>query len=265
MKYFFLCFLLFAVACKNDSADTDNSNDNSANAAPPAINYSVLNIYPHDTAAFTEGLEVYENNLYESTGEKGTSWVAKTDVKTAKILQQVSLDKSLFGEGITFFNNKLYQLTWQEHRAFVYDSKTFKRLQEFNWPYEGWGMTHNDQHLIISTGGSNLYFVNPADFKIVKMIGVTDNNGPVGNINELEFVNGVVYANIWQTNYIIKIDAETGKVLGRMDLSDILTKNNIITDPERTDVLNGIAYDSAKKSFYITGKRWPVLFEMKLN
>jgi glutaminyl-peptide cyclotransferase len=265
MKYFLLALLAFTLGCKDESAGDNNVTYNNASSAPPAISYSVVNIHPHDTGSFTEGLEVFDNSLYESTGEYGTSYIAKTDLKTGKAIQKMSIDKSLFGEGITIFNDKIYQLTYQHKKAFVYDLKTLKRLQEFTWPYEGWGMTHNASDLIISTGGSNLYYVNPTDFKIKKMISVMDNNGPVGNINELEFVNGVVYANVYQTNYIIKIDPETGKVIGRVDLSEILTKNNVSFDPVKTDVLNGIAYDSSKKSFYITGKYWPALFEVKLN
>jgi glutamine cyclotransferase len=263
MKYLLLSLLVFSFGCKDDSADENNSSENS-NSAPPTINYSVVNVYPHDTSSYTQGLIWFNNSLYEGTGNEGFSKLMKVDLKTGKALQQISIDKRLFGEGITILNDKIYQLTYQNNKAFVYDLN-FKKLQEFNWPYEGWGITHNGTDLIVSTGGSNLYYVNPQDFKIKKMIGVTDNNGPVANLNELEFVNGVVYANIYQTEYIVKIDPETGKVIGRIDLSELLIKNNITLDPAHKDVLNGIAYDSAKNSFLITGKWWPALFELKLN
>jgi glutamine cyclotransferase len=154
--------------------------------------------------------------------------------------------------------------------VYVYDATTFKKIKEMEWPFEGWGMTTDGKQFIISTGSSNLYFVNPDNFKIIKQVSVTDNYGPVGNINELEYVNGVVYANVWEQNYIIKIDPGTGKVLAKVDLSGILDSSNMPHDPAKYDlnsgnVLNGIAYDSAKNSFYVTGKYWPALFEIKLN
>jgi glutaminyl-peptide cyclotransferase len=264
MKYAFIVFVCLFAACKNDSGDenTDNSN---LNPAPPSINYSIVNVFPHDTSSFTEGLLLHNNSLYESTGLEGQSYLMKVDLKTGKAQKKTALDKNLFGEGITILKDKIFMLTYQNNKAFSFDLNTFEKLQEFEWPYEGWGMTHNGSSLIISTGGSNLYFVEPNSFKIQKMVGVTDNNGPVGNINELEYVDGLIYANVWQTNYIVKIDPETGKILGKLDLTDILAKNNIAYDPNHLEFLNGIAYNASSKTFYITGKWWPALFEVKLN
>jgi glutamine cyclotransferase len=187
------------------------------------------------------------------------------NVAEGKQVKKISLYKTYFGEGISIFNNKIYQLTWKEHKVFVYDVNTFAKTGELAWPYEGWGMTHNNTDLIISTGSSNLYFVDPATFKIKKMISVTDNNGPVSNVNELEYVNGYIYANQYETKYIMKINAETGKVEGKMDLSNIMEKNGVHYNAEHIDVLNGIAYDSTKNSLLVTGKYWPALFEIKLN
>jgi glutamine cyclotransferase len=147
----------------------------------------------------------------------------------------------------------------------VYDAANFKKIKEMEWPFEGWGMTTDGKQLIISTGSSNLYFVNPDNFKISKQVSVTDNYGPVGNLNELEYVNGVIYANVWQTNYIIKINPETGKVLGKLDFTGLLDKSGKPYNPEKAEFFNGIAYDSTKNSFYVTGKYWPALFEVKLN
>jgi glutaminyl-peptide cyclotransferase len=264
MKYFLLALLAFTVGCKDESAGDNNGTDNNASSAPPAMSYSVVNIYPHDTSSYTQGLIWFNNSLYEGTGLEGFSKLKKVDLKTGKAQQEISIDKSLFGEGITILNDKIYQLTWENNKVLVYNMN-LKKIQEFNWPYQGWGLTNNGSQLIISTGGSNLYFVDPTNFKIQKMVAVTDNNGPVGNLNELEYVKDVVYANIYETDYIVKIDPETGKVIGKLDVADILIKNNITIDPAHKDVLNGIAYDSAKNSFYLTGKWWPALFEVKLN
>ena len=161
-------------------------------------------------------------------------------------------------------NNKIYQLTWQEHKVFVYDAASFKKEKEFDWTYEGWGITTDGRQLIVSTGGSNLYYVNPETFKVERTLGVSDNNGYVSNLNELEYVDGFIYANIYNTDLIVKIDPATGSVTGRMDFTDLLQKTNQPIYPNK-DVLNGIAYDPGKKSFYITGKRWPALYEIKLN
>jgi glutamine cyclotransferase len=186
-----------------------------------------------------------------------------TDITTGKVLQKIKLDKSYFAEGITKLNDKIYQATYKEHKVFVYDLN-FKKIGEFEWPYEGWGMTTDGKSIILDTGGSNIYFINPETFKIERTLGVSDNNGYVTSINELEYVDGYLYANIWQTDYIIKINVQTGLVEAKADVSDIHRKSNLSSPPE-TDVLNGIAYDSAKKSFYITGKNWPTMFEVKFN
>ncbi len=240
-----------------------NSNDESA-AMPATMNYTVVNVYPHDTTSFTEGLEWHDSLLYESTGNYGPSKLLKANLKTGKAVQSIALSKDYFGEGISILNGKIYQMTYKEHKCFVYDSATFKKLNEFTYDGEGWGMTNNGKQIIMDNGNNYLYFRDPATFKVTDSIGVFDNNGPVAAINELEWVDGVVYANIWQTNYIIKIDPKTGKVLARADLSTIL-QNTKVALPERMDVLNGIAYNKATKHFYITGKLWPTVFEVAFN
>jgi glutamine cyclotransferase len=258
-------FILFS-ACK-DSSNTENqpAANNSAIPAPANLAYSILNIYPHDVSSFTEGLIWLNGSLLESTGEKGTSYLLKVNLQSGKAEKKVKLGDQYFGEGIAVLNNKIYQLTYQEHKVFVYDMNFNKLPQEFEWPYEGWGMTTDGKSLIIDTGGSNIYFVNPDTFKIERTLGVVNNNGYIAMINELEYVDGYLYANIWQTNYIIKINVQTGLVEAKADLTDILKINHQPDTNTEVNVLNGIAYNAEKKTFYVTGKNWPSLFEIKFN
>lgn len=267
---FIVCVLYTFYACNGTDTPKDPVMEDNANPAPPMIGYNVVKVYPHDTSSYTEGLIWHNNELYESAGNYNLSKLFKADLTTAKANKTIKLADQYFGEGIAILNDKIYQLTYKEHKVFVYDLKTFQKIKEMEWPYEGWGMTTNGKELIISTGGSTIYYVNPEDFKVARMIGVTDNYGPVAYINELELINNVLYANIWTTDYIYKIDPETGKVLGKMDLTGLLAKSGMQYDPalyenSADNVLNGIAYDSAKNSLYITGKKWPALFEIKLN
>lgn len=258
-------FILFS-AC-NDSSNTENqpAANNSAIPAPSNLAYSVINIYPHDVSSFTEGLIWLNGSLLESTGEEGTSYLLKVNLQSGKAEKKVKLGDQYFGEGIAVLNNKIYQLTYKEHKVFVYDMNFKKLPQEFEWPYEGWGMTTDGKSLIIDTGGSNIYFVNPDTFKIERTLGVVNNNGYVAMINELEYVDGYLYANIWQTNYIIKINVQTGLVEAKADLTDILKINHQPDTNTEVNVLNGIAYNAEKKTFYVTGKNWPSLFEIKFN
>lgn len=264
MKKALLILPLIALigACRNDNKSDDTE---SANAVKPpaAMGYTVVKTYPHDTTSFTEGLLLHDGLLYESTGLEGESRLLKADLATGKAVKSIKLSNEDFGEGISIINNKIYQLTYTEHKAYVYDMD-FKKIGEFSWPYEGWGMTTDGKYLILDTGGSNIYYVNPETFKIERTLSVFDNNGYVNNINELEYVDGALYANIWQTDYIIRINTQTGIVEARADMSDIWKKSNV-TPGVTKDVLNGIAYDAAKKSFYVTGKRWPAIFEVKFN
>jgi glutamine cyclotransferase len=262
----YIAFLLFA-ACNNNETNNNKESENSANIVtpPPNINYSIVASYPHDTSSYTQGLIWQNDKLYEGTGLEGQSRLMRVDLKNGKAEQSISLDPSVFGEGITILNDKIYQLTWQSHKVYVYDAKSFKKIKEYSWDHEGWGLTNNGKELIISTGDSNLYFVDPETLKLLRIVGVTNNNGPQGNLNELEYVNGAVFANIYMTDYIIKIDPTNGHVTGTIDLNGLLEKSGKQVNKDEGYVLNGIAYDSAKNSLYITGKKWPLLFEMKLN
>jgi glutamine cyclotransferase len=258
----FSSLMLFACGNQqNNDAETVNAN---VTPAPAVMNYQVLKIYPHDTSSFTEGLIWLNNSLYESTGLNKQSKLLRVNLETGKAFQKVILPDIYFGEGISVLNNKIYQLTYREHKVFVYDMNFKKLPQEFEWPFEGWGMTTDGTHLIINTGGSNLYFVNPETFKIERTLGVTDQNGYVDSINEMEYLDGYVYANRYLKDDILKINLKTGIVEAKADLSGIFEKNNISVK-NSIDVLNGIAYDAVKKTFYITGKNWPNLFEVRFN
>ncbi len=236
---------------------------------PKFISFDIVNEYPHDPAAFTEGLEYHDGVLYESTGEYGTSELRKVDLKTGKVLQSVKLENQYFGEGLTIMGNKIYQLTYREGKGFVYDLATLKLQRTFTFATsEGWGMTNNGASLIFDDGTNILHFLDPVSFTETKTLTVTDEHGPVNEINEPEMINGFIYANIWKTELIIKIDTATGKVVGRADLSPLRHCGGISNATGRRgqpDVMNGIAYDVAQNKVYITGKNWPKLFEIKLD
>lgn len=274
MKKYLLPVFLFAafLACHDSSSPTVSSGipEPTVSNEPPAISYTILNALPHDQNSYTEGLLIYNGKLYESSGapeeiENTRSVVGIVDPATGKIAVKAELDKkTYFGEGITILQNKLYQLTWTNKKGFIYDLETFKKIGEFNFPSkEGWGMTTDGKDLIMSDGSSNLTFLDPVTFKTNRILGVTDNNGPVGNLNELEYVNGAILANIYQTAYIIRIDPNTGQVIGKADFSN-LVKEVKSKNPE-VDYMNGIAFDSAKNKIFITGKLWPNIYEVRLN
>ncbi|MBC7904153.1 MAG: glutaminyl-peptide cyclotransferase, partial [Gemmatimonadaceae bacterium] len=228
----FLVFLLASAiiaSCNNGTSPDSPADGQTSVSDVPRIGFSIIATYPHDTSFFTEGLEFYNGNLLESSGS-GTaagdgppphpSAIGIANLKTGKVDTKAVLNnKAYFGEGITVFNNKLYQLTYTSQKGFVYDAQTFKKMQEFSYSGEGWSLTHDSTRLIMSDGTSNLRFLDPNTLQVQSILGVTDNNGPVSNINELEYVNGVLYANQWQTNYILKIDLQSGKVIGKIDLS----------------------------------------------
>jgi len=231
---------------------------------PPAVlSYSIHNTYPHDTGSFTQGLIIYNNKLYEGTGENGHSRLMEVDLKTGKAIRQISLDQKYFGEGITILRDTVYQLTWQNKVVFVYTLKDFKKIKEYPINTEGWGITNDGKNLIVSDGTSNLYFYDPSTFKLIRTQGVTDAGNLAYNINELEYIDGYVYANQWQLPYIYKIDPANGQVMAKADLNEIW--NRIKIKDAQADVPNGIAYDSATKKIYITGKLWPELYEIEFG
>ena len=240
---------------------------NSGIPAPAPIAINIVGIYPHDTIAYTQGLEFYNGKLYEGTGDYETSSLRITDYKTGNVLKKHMMgSETIFGEGITIFKDKIYQLTWQNNLVYVYDiNNPDKPIKTFNWPNEGWGITHTATDLVISDGSANLYIVNPDDFKIKSTIQVTDNLGPVTELNELEMIDHYVYANVYQSDYIVKIDLSNGHVVGKLDLPGLKQQYFANQVTPRTDVLNGIAYDSTTKRLFFTGKRWPKLFEATIK
>lgn len=270
MKKFFglLAIATTLLACNNNNPDQPIDNDNT-NPAAPLINYTVIKEHPHDTSFFTEGLEFYKGQLFESSGgnNDGTnhpSAFGVVDRATGKVAIKASLDRAkYFGEGITIFNNKIYQLTWTGEKGFVYDASSFKLLKEFSYKGQGWGLTHDSSRLIMSDGSSNIKFLDPETLQVLNIMGVSDNNGPVGNLNELALAGGYLYANQWQSNLIYKIEMPSGKVVGRIDLDNLARQAQ--QRFSGANELNGIAYNEETGSFLITGKNWPVFFELKLN
>lgn len=270
---FALIVLLFS--CHNNSSpdiDTSLPMSQSNNIPPPQpITFTVDSVYPHDPKAFTQGLQFYKGKLYEGTGEPKQSTLRIVDIKTGKPEKEYLIpDPNIFGEGITIFKNKIYQLTWQNHKIFVYNLNDIMHpIETYNWSLEGWGLTNDGNNLIISDGSSKLYYVQPdektKEMKTMKILTVADNTGELDSLNELEYINGYVFANRWYNNHIYKIDTSNGHAVGIMDLTGLLHQYDPNDQVGDEAVLNGIAYDSTSKKLYITGKDWPKLFEMRLN
>ncbi len=272
-RVLFFLLPIIIVSCgepSNNKPDPGTSTTSTSNQ-PAIISYQIINAYPHDTKSYTEGLQYIDGKLLESAGQYGESNIRFTELVTGKVLKQTDIDDKYFGEGCSQLNGKVYQMTYMENTCFVYDAATLKKQQEFNYNFgQGWGMTSNGRQLIISTGSSNIFFYDPVSFKEIKRLGVTNEYGPVGNINELELIKGYLYANVWRTDNILKIDTSSGKVVGVVNLSDLRGRTGIpnINEEEENkgpEVLNGIAYDSAANRIFITGKYWPKLFEVKLD
>ncbi|AKD55673.1 glutaminyl-peptide cyclotransferase [Spirosoma radiotolerans] len=230
-----------------------------SDVVPVNVAYTVLKTYPHRETSFTQGLEFYKGVLYESTGLNGQSNVMQIDVQTGSVRKSVPLANQYFGEGITIVNNKIYQLTWTSGICFRYNLD-FSLDKTFTYHTQGWGLTHRDTTLILSDGSNKLFFLSP-DFQSLGEVNVYDNKGPIMNLNELEYVNGYVFANVWQTNRIVQIDLKTGKVVGNLNMESILP-TSIDT---KENVLNGIAFQPTENAFYITGKKWPTLFKLRIK
>ncbi len=223
--------------------------------------YMIVNIYPHDREAFTQGLIFENGSLYEGTGRYGASSIRKVELETGAILQIHEISEYLFGEGITIFDDEIIQLTWRSNVGFVYDKDSFNLLYEFSYPTDGWGITHDGQHLIMSDGTSTLRLLDPGSFEEIGQIEVSDENGPVNDLNELEYIQGEIYANIYRTDRIAIIAPETGRVVGWIELPGLLSPED---SNQVVDVLNGIAYDQVNDRLFVTGKLWPKLFEIDL-
>ena len=280
-------------ACNNSGKETGTSSaTTSSNNYPDTINFAVVKAYPHDTAAYTEGFLFHNGQLFESTGTEYTtmphtrrSLFGSVDLATGKIDPKAELDRTkYFGEGIVFLHDKIYQLTWKTKIGFIYDAKTYKKLGEFTFPSkEGWGMTTDGKYIIMSDGSSNISYLDPdsthpeqveivyddssrtvktlPSFKLVRILGVRDNNGYVGEINELELIKGYLYANVYLKDTILKIDPSSGMVVGQMNFESLVSDER--AKFPGAEVLNGIAYDSTSGKVYITGKLWPNIYEIK--
>ncbi|MFV0605761.1 MAG: glutaminyl-peptide cyclotransferase [Niabella sp.] len=270
LKYFLSAIIFINLAsCKNDDKPADNpvvgNNNSIAN-----ISYSIVNTFPHDTASFTQGLAIYKGQLYEGTGgddadkvsSKG-SRLMKVNLQTGKVEKELKLPGNAFGEGITIVNDTVYQLTWKNKIVYAYTLPDFKKIKEFPINTEGWGITTNGKDLIVSDGSSNIYFYEPGTFRLLRTQSITQNGELSFNLNELEYIDGYLYANQWQQPYIFKIEPNSGQVVARIDLSQAWARIKNI-DPY-ADVPNGIAYDADTKKIYITGKKWPELYEIQLG
>ncbi len=231
-------------------------------AAIPIYGYKVVHTYPHDTGAYTEGLFYKDGYLFESTGQAGQSTVRKVELESGEVVQRHNLSARYFGEGIVDWKGRLVQLTWQSQTGFVYDLASFRQQRSFSYPGEGWALTRDNAHLYMSDGSNVLRILDPESLAATGSIRVTADGEPVGNLNELEWVKGEIFANVWLTNHIARIDPASGHVVGWIDLTGLFDVNTL---PEPgNDVLNGIAYDAKHDRLFVTGKRWPLLFEIKL-
>jgi glutamine cyclotransferase len=229
-------------------------------ATLPHYGYTVVRTYPHDRDAFTQGLQYLDGVLYEGTGLNGRSSIRKVKLETGEVLQRREVPQEYFGEGITIWRSELFQLTWQSGVAFVYDQRTFAPRRTFKYAGEGWGLTHDDSSLIMSDGSDSLRFIDPATFSERRRVKVTAAGLPVRNLNELEYVKGEIFANIWRTDYVARIEPKSGRVTGWINLTGLLSPR----ESASTDVLNGIAYDAGGDRLFVTGKLWPKLFEIRL-
>lgn len=249
--------LLFMNGCTKDKGIPPGDS-----SKPPVYTYEIVKSYPHDEKAFTQGLQFYNGYLWESTGEEGESSVRQVELETGKVLKITPLAADLFGEGLTIFNGKIYQITWQDRKAFTYDLNTLQKINEQTYEYEGWGLTTDGKNLIATDGSNVIRFLDPNTLQMVNQFEVKNKNSKVNDLNELEYIKGEIWANIWKKDMIVRIDPKDGKILAWVDLSGLRPKE---TYRDNESVLNGIAYDEQNGRLFVTGKRWPKIFEIRLK
>jgi glutamine cyclotransferase len=233
-----------------------------SDVVPKTYRFKVINSYPHDRHAFTQGLFFDKGSLYESTGQETESSLRQVEITTGKVIRQLNLESSLFGEGITLYRERIYHVTWTSKVGFVYDKETFKQINKIYYPTQGWGLTTIGDKIVMSDGTNILYFYEPELFTVISRTEVYDNEKKIDSLNELEYINGEIWANIWMEDRIARIDPVSGKVIAYIDLQGLLPQNERNSD---TDVLNGIAYDKDSGRIFVTGKRWPKLYEIRIN
>lgn len=258
------------IRCKSGNGTKDDTTiaNPTADPPPPVLGYSIVDTFPHDTSFYTQGYTFYKGDLYEGTGDPtrtGKSRLMKVDLKTGKPILQKNLSDKFFGEGVTILRDTAYQLTWQEHKVFVYvvNDKEFKQVKEYDLPTDGWGLTTDGQRLIVSDGSGMLYYYDPSTFRLLTKSSIKEGNSEIFNLNELEYIDGFVYANQYEYPYILKIDPAAGRVVAKYDLTDLWKRVKAIK-PD-VDVPNGIAYNEVTKKTYVTGKYWPEAYEIKLG
>jgi len=262
-----ILMLLALSACDNPSisastgcgetASAVTSNDSSADV----YSFCIVNTYDHDSSAFTQGLVYHEGVFYEGTGLRGQSNIRKVEIETGDVLQTRDINAQFFGEGITLWNDQLLQLTWQAEKGFIYDRETFESQGEFSYPTEGWGITHDGIKLMMSDGSNAIFYLDPDTFDITSGVEVVENGQQINRLNELEYINGEIWANVWLTNNIVRIDPENGNVIGWLDLTGLKPTSDL---NNRDAVLNGIAYDVENDRLFVTGKLWSKVFEIQL-
>ncbi len=269
MKYLRSCFLvamIFFFSVSWQPADAEDKKISSfgllKTTKAPISNISIVNIFPHDQESYTQGLVYHQGFLYESTGLNGKSFLNKIEIKSGNVIKKVELSEEYFGEGMAIIGNKIYQLTWKNQTGFIYDLSSFKEMGKFAYSGEGWGLTADGNRLFMSNGSSVISCIDPVSLSVIREIKVYDGKSPVNNLNELEFVGGEIWANVFQEDIIARISPQTGKVSGWIDLSQLPA---LLPQSERRDVLNGIAYDPEGDRLFITGKFWPKLFEIKVQ
>jgi glutamine cyclotransferase len=258
-----VALVIYFLTRSGSNAPSNSSNENRTASAPAKLDsYEIVNDYPHDPQAFLQGLVWYDNGFYEGTGLEGRSTLRRVEFPSGRVVKSISLAPDLFGEGVALVGDRLVQLTWTTQRGFVYDRDSFKLLREFNYKTEGWGITYDGKNLVMSDGTSTLTYLDPESFQPVRRLNVTWNGRPQDNLNELEYIEGEIWSNVWQTNYILRIDPETGRVKSFLDMKNLLAPQ-LRTGSE--DVLNGIAYDAQNKRIFVSGKRWPRIFEIRVK
>ena len=256
-----LCITLVA-GCHTDANGDRVAPEPTANGVVTKYGYQIVNIWPHDSNAFTQGLILADGKLLESTGQEGRSSLRSVELETGKVLKKVDVPVPYFAEGIALLNGKIYQLTWQHQLGFIYDAQSFERVGQFHYEGEGWGLTTDGQSLILSDGSNRIRFLDPSNFRVTKTITVLDNKAAVNELNELEYVQGSIYANIWHDDRIAIIDPQSGRVTGWLDLTGLIPEGEL---HDEEAVLKGIAYDQKNDKLLVTGKLWPRLFEIKLK